>query len=63
VGKASGIGLGLTLAQKIAQEHGGSVVLAESRAGRTVFQFSVAKSALRKFAESARRKETSATIG
>ena len=63
VGKPSGIGLGLTLAQKIAQEHGGSVVLEESRAGRTVFQFSLGKSTLRKFAESAQRKETSATMG
>jgi signal transduction histidine kinase len=63
VGKASGIGLGLTLAQKIAQEHGGSVVLAESHAGHTVFHFSVAKSTLRKFAERAQRKEISATMG
>jgi signal transduction histidine kinase len=63
VGKASGIGLGLTLAQKIAQEHGGSVVLAESCAGRTVFQFSLAKSTLKKFGERARRKEVSATMG
>jgi signal transduction histidine kinase len=63
VGKASGIGLGLTLAQKIAQEHGGSIVLAESRAGRTVFEFSVAKSAMRKFAERAQRKEVSAAMG
>ena len=63
VGKPSGIGLGLTLALKIAQEHGGSVVLEESRAGRTVFQFSMAKSALRNFAETARRKETSSSMG
>jgi signal transduction histidine kinase len=61
VGKPSGTGLGLTLAQKIAQEHGGSVALHESRPGRTVFQFSIANSALRKFAESAQRKEN-ATI-
>ncbi len=63
VGKASGIGLGLTLAQKIAQEHGGGIVLAESRAGHTVFEFSVAKSAMRKFAQRAQRKEISATMG
>jgi signal transduction histidine kinase len=62
VGKASGIGLGLTLAQKIAQEHGGSVTLVVSRPGRTVFQFSLAKSALEKFAEAARRKETSTSV-
>jgi signal transduction histidine kinase len=58
-GKASGIGLGLTLAQKIAQEHGGDVTLVESAPGRTVFQFSVAKATLQKFAETARRKEIS----
>jgi signal transduction histidine kinase len=63
VGKPSGIGLGLTLAQKIAQEHGGTVTLEESRAGHTAFQFSIAKSALRKFAETAQRKETPATMG
>ena len=63
VGKPSGTGLGLTLAQKIAQEHGGSVVLRESRPGRTVFQFSIAKASLRKFADSAQRKESSATVG
>jgi signal transduction histidine kinase len=58
-GKASGIGLGLTLAQKIAQEHGGDVTLVESVPGRTVFQFSVAKATLQKFAETARKKEIS----
>jgi len=63
VGKPSGTGLGLTLAQKIAQEHGGTVVLHESRPGCTVFQFSIAKASLRKFAENAQRKESSATVG
>ena len=62
VGKPSGIGLGLTLAQKIAQEHGGSVALIESRQGRTAFQFSFAKATLRRFADAAHRKETSATM-
>jgi len=62
VGKPSGSGLGLTLAQKIAQEHGGSVVLEESRPGRTAFQFSISKAALRKFADAAHRKETTATM-
>jgi signal transduction histidine kinase len=61
VGKPSGTGLGLTLTQKIALEHGGSVVLTESHPGRTVFQFSIAKAALKKFAESAQRKETTPT--
>jgi signal transduction histidine kinase len=62
VGKPSGVGLGLTLAQKIAQEHGGGVILEESRPGRTAFQFSISKATLRKFADSAQRKETSATM-
>jgi signal transduction histidine kinase len=35
--KESGVGLGLTLALHIAQEHGGTVRLEESREGRTVF--------------------------
>ena len=63
VGKPSGTGLGLTLAQKIAQEHGGSVVLHESRPGRTVFQFSIAKASLLKAAEAVQRKETAAAAG
>lgn len=63
VGKPSGTGLGLTLAQKIAQEHGGTVILHESRPGRTVFQFSIAKATLYKFAEDAQRKEIAASAG
>ena len=63
VGKPSGTGLGLTLAQKIAQEHGGTVTLYESRPGRTVFQFSIATATLRKLAETAQRKETAGTLG
>jgi nitrogen-specific signal transduction histidine kinase len=42
--------LGLTLAHKIAQEHGGGVTLEESRAGHTVFRLSLSKSRLREFA-------------
>ena len=62
LGKPSGIGLGLTLAQKIAQEHGGSVVLEEPRPGRTAFQFSIGKATMRKFADAAHRRESSATM-
>jgi nitrogen-specific signal transduction histidine kinase len=36
-GKVNGTGLGLTLALHIAQEHGGTIELASSEPGRTVF--------------------------
>jgi len=39
-GKRRGIGLGLTIAHRIAQEHGGTVQLEESRPGRTTFVLS-----------------------
>lgn len=42
-GKQKGTGLGLTLAQCIAVEHGGEVVLLSSRPGETVFQMQVAR--------------------
>jgi signal transduction histidine kinase len=56
-GKPSGIGLGLALANKIAQEHGGSVTLEESRPGSTVFVLSLAKATLRSFAVEAQPPE------
>lgn len=46
-GKPSGMGLGLALAQKIAQEHSGSVKLEDSRPGRTVFVLTLARGRLR----------------
>lgn len=59
-GKHNGIGLGLTLADRIAQEHGGRVVLEESQPGRTVFSLALAKSTLRAF-ETAAREQRPAT--
>jgi signal transduction histidine kinase len=48
-GKANGSGLGLTLAQHIAQEHGGEVKLDPSTPGATVFTVSLDKASLREF--------------
>jgi signal transduction histidine kinase len=42
-GKQKGTGLGLTLADCIASEHGGEVSLLSSRAGETIFQMKVAR--------------------
>lgn len=45
-GKPNGTGLGLTLVNHIASEHGGSVVLMNSGGGATVFRLTVSRSAL-----------------
>jgi len=42
-GKHKGTGLGLTLANCIAVEHGGEVVLLSSSPGETIFQMKVAR--------------------
>jgi len=46
-GKESGVGLGLTLAQQIAQEHGGNIELKETPDGFSVFTITLPKAALR----------------
>jgi signal transduction histidine kinase len=45
-GKPNGTGLGLTLARRTAEEHGGSVGHEESNRGRTVFTLSLTKNRL-----------------
>ena len=42
-GKQKGSGLGLTLAQCIAREHGGDVILLTSRPGETIFRLSISR--------------------
>jgi signal transduction histidine kinase len=48
-GKENGVGLGLTLAQHVAQEHGGEVRLEKSGPGETVFSILLYKQALEAF--------------
>jgi signal transduction histidine kinase len=48
-GKENGVGLGLTLAQHVAQEHGGEVRLEKSVPGETVFIILLYKQALEAF--------------
>jgi signal transduction histidine kinase len=57
-GKQGGVGLGLTLANKIAEEHGGSVNLERSGNGRTVFVLTLAKATLRELAVIAQSAES-----
>jgi signal transduction histidine kinase len=52
-GKLGGVGLGLTLADRIAREHGGAVTLETSEPGQTVFSLSLAKSTLHSLEASA----------
>jgi signal transduction histidine kinase len=45
-GRESGIGLGLTLAQQIAQEHGGGITLSQTSKSETVFTINLPKASL-----------------
>jgi len=55
-GKESGVGLGLTLAQQIAQEHGGTIELKETPEGHSVFVITLPKAALHALGAAADRK-------
>ena len=55
-GKESGVGLGLTLAQQIAQEHGGMIVLEDSPDSHSVFVITLPQAALHALGEAADRK-------
>jgi signal transduction histidine kinase len=55
-GRESGIGLGLTLAQQIAQEHGGGIALDQTRNGETVFTITLPKSSLQALGIAVERK-------
>jgi nitrogen-specific signal transduction histidine kinase len=48
-GKLGGVGLGLTLADRIAHEHGGAVTLEASEPGRTAFSLALSKTTLHSF--------------
>jgi signal transduction histidine kinase len=62
-GKESGVGLGLTLAQQIAQEHGGSIELKETVDGFSVFTITLRKAALDALGAAADRKVQHASRG
>jgi signal transduction histidine kinase len=55
-GKESGVGLGLTLAQQIAQEHGGTIELTETPESYSVFTITLPKAALQALSTVADRK-------
>jgi signal transduction histidine kinase len=60
-GKESGVGLGLTLAQQIAQEHGGTIELKETPEGSSVFTITLPKAALHALGAAADRKALQAS--
>jgi signal transduction histidine kinase len=54
--RESGIGLGLTLAQQIAQEHGGGIKLDQTSGGETVFTIYLPKASLQALGDAVERK-------
>jgi signal transduction histidine kinase len=60
-GKESGVGLGLTLAQQIAQEHGGTIDLKTTLEGYSVFTITLPKAALHALGAAADRKALQST--
>ena len=55
-GRESGVGLGLTLAQQIAQEHGGSIMLDDANDPGTIFTIVLPRAALQKLASLSEKK-------
>lgn len=60
-GKESGVGLGLTLAQQIAQEHGGTINLKESLEKSSVFTITLPTAALHALGSAADRRAMQAS--
>lgn len=54
-GKHKGSGLGLTLTQTIAAEHGGSVILVDSQPGKTQFRFTIVRAQSQVLAQAVNR--------
>lgn len=59
-GKQKGSGLGLTLANCIAAEHGGEVILVASSPGQTIFRMTIARGIVQHTSESASQKRWAA---
>jgi signal transduction histidine kinase len=59
-GRESGIGLGLTLAQQIAQEHGGNVTLDQTSEGETLFTINLPRASLQALGDVVERKTSPA---
>jgi signal transduction histidine kinase len=59
-GRESGIGLGLTLAQQIAQEHGGGINLDQTNEGETAFTITLPKVSLRALGDVVEKKTSPA---